>query len=403
VRCNLSEAVRPQRCQGSPLARLQDGSASRAAWRAREYARRHALPEDLPVSWHLAEGLRLPAGLPELRAEIEAERQVLVVLDSLYTFLDPGTKLRDEEAAEVIARLKAEVVDATGCAVAVIDHSPWPSDSNRGHRRAFGSVFKAALARWTIHAERDGDEVTIEARGNDLDGYRERFVFDPDLLELVVDEGDDERDLAAEIERELAKVQCLPTSYVARAVKAEDAAVREALRADARFAKTPCLSEPRHGTRPTCWKLQDLPVPDDETNGDEWRGVQSPIYSSQPPHTPVGGVRLETGRGGHSSRRPDGFEAGLAETTVSPSSHLREQIRVDPGDVPRRLAELHEIAGRAPGGEAAVLAEVEELLTEGRQRVFKNLHDLPHHKHGARLRFLRAELDAHLEQHRERA
>jgi hypothetical protein len=37
------------------------------------------------------------------------------------------------------------------------------------------------------------------------------------------------------------------------------------------------------------------------------------------------------------------------------------------------------------------------------QRVFKNLHDLPHHKHGARLRFLRAELDAHLEQHRERA
>jgi hypothetical protein len=35
------------------------------------------------------------------------------------------------------------------------------------------------------------------------------------------------------------------------------------------------------------------------------------------------------------------------------------------------------------------------------QRVYKRLHGLPHYREGSRLMFLRAELDAYLEQHRE--
>jgi hypothetical protein len=248
---------------------LQDGNKGRAAWRAREYARLHDLPEGLPIRWHLAEGLSLPRDLAALRAEIDAEGQVLVVLDTLYTLLDPGTRLREEDAAEVLAGLKTEIADATGCTVAVVDHAPWPSDGNRGQRRPFGSVFKAALARWTLHLERDDEGgVWVAARGNDLDGFRERFVFDRDRLELHLDEeaAEAERDLADRIAEHLAESGPTVAADIARAVRKARPAVEAILEADPRFVRTRPLPGMKPNAKP--WKISDVPVPDPQTGTD---------------------------------------------------------------------------------------------------------------------------------------
>jgi len=72
------------------------------------------------------------------------------LLDSLYNFL-PGVTLKDEDVGAVYAAIKAEVCDQTGAAVCVVDHAPWPTEGNRGQRRAYGSGFKAAAIRWGIY------------------------------------------------------------------------------------------------------------------------------------------------------------------------------------------------------------------------------------------------------------
>jgi hypothetical protein len=109
------------------------------------------------------------------------------VLDSLYNFLPPQMKLKDEEVAQVLDVVKSSICDPTGCAVAFVDHAPWPSDSNRGQVRGYGSVFKAAAIRWGVYLERKkgSGEVWIEARGNNVAGFhRKLFLWDPDALEF---------------------------------------------------------------------------------------------------------------------------------------------------------------------------------------------------------------------------
>jgi hypothetical protein len=162
----------------------QDDSEANELARLQEYAHRHGYTGTLPIRWHLNEGLILPADIPALRAEIEREGQLLAVLDSAYNFL-PGISLKEEEVAAIFAQVKADVCDKTGCAVLVVDHAPWPNEGNRGQRRGYGSVFKAAAIRWGIYLERTGDGLFIEARGNNLAGLkRRRCYIDESALEL---------------------------------------------------------------------------------------------------------------------------------------------------------------------------------------------------------------------------
>jgi hypothetical protein len=165
----------------------QDDSKEAELGRLKAYATRHGYIGELPIRWHLNENLRLPDHVAALRAEIEREGQVFVVLDSLYNFLPPQIKLKDEEVAQVLDVVKSSICDPTGCAVAFVDHAPWPSDSNRGQVRGYGSVFKAAAIRWGVYLERKkgSGEVWIEARGNNVAGFRRKqFVWDADGLEF---------------------------------------------------------------------------------------------------------------------------------------------------------------------------------------------------------------------------
>jgi hypothetical protein len=93
--------------------------------------------------------------------------------------------LKDQEVAEVYALVKRELCDETGCTVCVVDHSPWPTLDNRGQRRAYGSVFKAAAVRWGVYLDRDGSKLYVEARGNNVRGFkRAPAYFDAEALEL---------------------------------------------------------------------------------------------------------------------------------------------------------------------------------------------------------------------------
>jgi hypothetical protein len=161
----------------------QDDSEANELARIKDYASRHGYANE-PVRWYLNEALRLPDDIADLRAEVEREQQKLVVLDSLYNFI-PGVGMKDEEAAGVIAQIKSKLCDPTGAAVLIVDHAPWPSDANRGQRRAYGSVFKAAAIRWGIYLDRDGDNLHVAASGNNLPGLaRTQAFFDSETLEL---------------------------------------------------------------------------------------------------------------------------------------------------------------------------------------------------------------------------
>jgi len=148
----------------------------------------------LPIRWFLNEGIRLPADLSALRKIVERDEAVLVVFDSLYNFLPVDIKLKDEDVAPIIAALKSELCDRTGATVAVIDHAPWPSEANRGQRRAYGSVFKTAAVRWHIHLETDGKDDTrlhAEAKGNNVAGFpRTPAYWDEEACEIRLLEPD---------------------------------------------------------------------------------------------------------------------------------------------------------------------------------------------------------------------
>jgi len=179
----------------------QDDSEQNELRRMQEYAQRHEYTGPLQLRWYFNQGLRLPDELPLLRDEIEREQQVLVLLDSLYNFL-PGIDLKDESVAVILAMIKTEICDATGAAVAFVDHAAWPTDANRGQPRGYGSVFKAAVIRWGLYLDRDGGGLHIEARGNNIAGLKRTVaVWDEDQLELRTLEPQvpGERDLRAEV------------------------------------------------------------------------------------------------------------------------------------------------------------------------------------------------------------
>jgi hypothetical protein len=149
--------------------------------------------------------------------------------------LAPGVGLREEDVAQVLAELKRGICDATGCTVAVVDHAPWPTESNRGQRRAFGSVFKTAAVRWSIHLEadaKDASKLWVEAAGNNVTGFRRTpAIFDPDTLEIRlldvqrIDEQALDADVLAYIEEHPGKA----TTPIAEALGKSVNTIRESL------------------------------------------------------------------------------------------------------------------------------------------------------------------------------
>lgn len=161
---------------------LQDDPRSWLLKRIEMYSTAHRA-SSLPVRWHLNEQLMLPPDISNLRVEIEREAQRFVLLDSLYNFM-PVSAMRDEYAAETVVRLK-DVADQTGCSIAFVDHTPWSDEGRRTPSRGYGSVFKAAVVRFTIHIDKVGERRWIDAHGNNIAGLkRTPAVFNEETLEF---------------------------------------------------------------------------------------------------------------------------------------------------------------------------------------------------------------------------
>src|SRR5205814_3165560 len=120
--------------------------------------------------WFLNEGLELPRDLERLRATIERFGLRLAVLDSFYNVA--LVDLKEREAGKVVAALKAQVCDPTGCTVLIVDHMPWATDNNRLRLRSYGDVFKGAAARFGIYIAAEGQKLSVEARGNTIRGFK---------------------------------------------------------------------------------------------------------------------------------------------------------------------------------------------------------------------------------------
>ncbi len=162
----------------------QDDSTREEAERIKLYDQRHGSEPELDVRWFLNEGLRLPEHIGQLAETIAFYGLVLVVLDSFYNILFGGN-LKDEEAEQVVAMLKTEIADKTGCTVLIVDHMPWATEQNRKRLRAYGGVFKNAATRFGIYIDAAGNKMWAEARGNNITGFKRTPVeWDPDTLEL---------------------------------------------------------------------------------------------------------------------------------------------------------------------------------------------------------------------------
>jgi len=169
----------------------QDDSTREEAERIKTFQAVHESPPGLPLRWFLNEGMQLPADLDRLGETVRVHQLGLVVLDSFYNFL-PGIDLKDEGAEQIVARLKREVADTTGCTVLIVDHMPWANETNRQRLRAYGGVFKNAATRFGIYIDAKGKSLSIEARGNNIRGFKPHAAYwDNDTLELrLVDAGD---------------------------------------------------------------------------------------------------------------------------------------------------------------------------------------------------------------------
>jgi hypothetical protein len=298
----------------------QDDSEAKELARIKDYAARHGFGDE-PVRWYLNAGMRLPSDIDELRAEVEREQQTLVVLDSLYNFLS-GVGMKDEEAADVLARLKAEVCDPTGVTVLIVDHTPWPSEANRGQRRAYGSVFKAAAIRWGVYLDREGAQLHVAASGNNITGFaRTQALFDSETLQVRLREQNapppSGPDLATRIAELLAANEgSLTTQEVIRGTGKRAQDVSRELHANPRFVEV----ERRKGTnsRAHCWGLADEFIPSARTISDEPPLAQPGGSSSHDLPTPVGG---EAQDGLTEGARPDDRDGldGLNGSASPPS------------------------------------------------------------------------------------
>lgn len=198
----------------------QDDSTREEAERVKIFERVHSNPPGLPLRWFLNEGLQLPRDLDRLRLTIEELQLELVVLDSLYNMLT-GVGLKDEGAEQIVALLKQEIADATGATVLLVDHMPWATDTNRQRLRAYGGVFKNAATRFGVYIEAVGKNLSVEARGNNIPGFKKTPAYwDADHLELrLIEKSDHDKKVEERAERVLELLEATPEEFTKTAVR----------------------------------------------------------------------------------------------------------------------------------------------------------------------------------------
>jgi hypothetical protein len=160
----------------------QDDSTADEAGRVKLFEAQHPSPPELPVTWFLNEGLKLPRDLDALADAITSRQLGLVILDSFYNVAEVDS-LKDDAAERIIVQLK-ELTDAHPCAVIVVDHMKW-ADEQRARLRAYGGVFKNAATRFGIYVDAQGKKLYAEARGNNIKGFKlTPCYWDAEALEL---------------------------------------------------------------------------------------------------------------------------------------------------------------------------------------------------------------------------
>lgn len=162
----------------------QDDSTRSELERIKLFERVHESPDDLAVWWFLNIGVQLPTDIPRLRMTVDEFGLRLIVLDSFYNFA-AGLDLKDADAELLVAMLKKEIADPCECTVLIVDHMPWATDTNRGRLRSYGGVFKGAATRFGIYIDANGNKTWIEARGNNIVGFKRTLAeWDHDALEM---------------------------------------------------------------------------------------------------------------------------------------------------------------------------------------------------------------------------
>jgi hypothetical protein len=208
-----------------------DDAHERQLGRLQAYGRAQGCTGPLPVHLYLNDPaqprLQLPGGVGALRAEVQRQGLVLAVLDSLYNFA-PGLDFKEQQAGALLAQLKAEVCDPTGCALLIIHHATWAG----GRGRAYGDVFQEAAVRWGIHLARDdGDRLHLATRANNMaTTARLPLAWDAEALQLQPVADVAQGALDAQV---LAHLQAHPGSSqnaVERAIGGKRERVRAALR-----------------------------------------------------------------------------------------------------------------------------------------------------------------------------
>jgi putative DNA primase/helicase len=177
-----------------------DDSTREEAERVQLFQQVEQSPANLSLWWFLNKDVRLPRDISRLRATVEALALELLILDSFYNFA--AGDLKDDDAEKIVALLKREISDPTGCTVLIVDHMPWATDTNRQRLRAYGGVFKSAATRFGIYIDAVGKNLSIEARGNNIRGFKKHPAYwDEESLELrLIDvQRQDEEALDAEV------------------------------------------------------------------------------------------------------------------------------------------------------------------------------------------------------------
>ena len=198
----------------------QDDSEANELRRIKSYAVAHGI-QDAPIRFYLNQGWTLPRDVKRLKREIQRHGLRLIVLDSLYNFLDPSLAMSDENVGHLFNEIKSQICDTTGCSVLIVDHAPW-----NNAERPYGSVFKTAAVRWWISMkakELDDEGVIIEVNPNTNNmPTQERFYVEWDSLYfgLRIKEG---LLPGADLETQLAILDALPTDEE-EAVTADDLA-----------------------------------------------------------------------------------------------------------------------------------------------------------------------------------
>jgi hypothetical protein len=302
----------------------QDDSTREEAERIKVFQAVHEAPAGLPLRWFLNKGLQLPADLARLVTTIHAHTLGLVVLDSFYNFL-PGIDLKDEGAEQIVATLKREVADATGCTVLIVDHMPWATDTNRQRLRAYGGVFKNAATRFGIYIDANGNNLHIEARGNNIRGFKKHPAYwDNDTLELrLIEAGDHDEKVEQKAEQIAALLEAEPpktysTTAIRKAVKGGNETVDQALR-----------------LLTLSGRVQTLPTDDPAGSGSPGRskgwyasihtGLNTP--SALPLDTPAGFGRVEPGhQAEHPAAPPIGGQGSRRQGQKEPESTPAEDF-----------------------------------------------------------------------------